>query len=385
MSLENDHRRLLFRLTLAVKLFFFLVLQAATLLPLFDASPLLVPNTKPGRALLRWDTFHFLHIAEHGYVYEHEWAFTGSRAYLLVGGMMVALACDNSQTLYSLSLHHLRSPELALLASLLSLIPTSPVTLYFAPYNEPCFTHFSYRGMLCCTRREWFKASLWFALAGTFRSNGIFLSGFILWGLLVQPFLARQMPTIKAILKSMALTTVVVTPFVAYQAYAYFVFCSSQREPLPEWCSRIPPSIYTHVQAKYWDVGFMRYWTLSQIPNFLIAAPTLMVIFAFSFYHLKRTTALKLSNEKDRSPLELAFENASITPHAIHATIFTSILLFASHTQIVLRLAASMPLVYWAAAWLLTQHPALGRLWVTWSVLWGVISTILWATFLPPA
>jgi phosphatidylinositol glycan class V len=60
-------------------------------------------------------------------------------------------------------------------------------------------------------------------------------------------------------------------------------------------------------------------------------------------------------------------------------------LLFASHTQIVLRLAASMPIIYWAAAWLLLEHPKWGRAWVTWSVLWGAVSILLWGAFLPPA
>lgn len=47
--------------------------------------------------------------------------------------------------------------------------------------------------MLCCTRQQWFFASVLFALAGMFRSNGIFLAGFIIWGLLGRPLLNRQM------------------------------------------------------------------------------------------------------------------------------------------------------------------------------------------------
>ena len=52
-------------------------------------------------------------------------------------------------------------------------------------YNYPS-------GMLCCIREQWFFASLLFALAGMFRSNGILLAGFIIWGLLVRPFLDRE-------------------------------------------------------------------------------------------------------------------------------------------------------------------------------------------------
>jgi phosphatidylinositol glycan class V len=122
--------------------------------------------------LLRWDSFHFLHVANYGYVYEHEWAFFPGSIYLtrflssildgLIGsdsfsnilsaGLLAVLACYTSQTLYSLSLYHLQSPGLALSASLLSLLPTSPATLYFVPDTEPFFTFFSYRGVLLLTR-----------------------------------------------------------------------------------------------------------------------------------------------------------------------------------------------------------------------------------------
>jgi phosphatidylinositol glycan class V len=379
--------------------------------------------------LLRWDTFYFLHVAKHGYVYEHEWAFFpgpiyltgylfdgGTLSHILLAALATVLACDTSQTLYSLSLHHLQSPALALSASLLSLLPTSPATLYFAPYSEPLFTYFSYQGtlpyvlsslilnaksgMLCCARHQWFKASLFFAFASAFRSNGILLSGFIFWGLIAQPAMAKRMvrkysslfysshslylqPTMRAIIKSIALAAIVIAPFVVYHLAAYVVFCS-ETSSRPGWCSQFPPSIYTHVQSTYWNVGFLRYWTLSQLPNFLLAAPTLLVILAFSFHHLKGTWHSS-SNRKDKSQLDCAFQNATIAPHAIHAIIFSLILIFASHTQIILRLASAMPLVYWAAAWLLYEHPALGRLWVTWSVLWGITSIICWATFLPPA
>jgi hypothetical protein len=43
-------------------------------------------------------------------------------------------------------------------------------------------------GMLACAESRWALASAYFTLAGSFRSNGILLSGFILWGMLVEPF-----------------------------------------------------------------------------------------------------------------------------------------------------------------------------------------------------
>lgn len=181
-------------LSVLVRLLVFVLLElSAAFLPLFDASPLLVRLHPLLRPLLRWDLFHFTHIAQHSYAYEHEWAFFPALPLIIRSRLAIlAFLCDPSQLLYTLSLYHLPSPKHALLATLLSLLPSNPVTAYFAPYTEPFFTYFSYWGMLCCTRQQWFFASLLFALAGTFRSNGVFLAGFLIWGLLVRPFLNRQ-------------------------------------------------------------------------------------------------------------------------------------------------------------------------------------------------
>ena len=151
MLVEDKDRRLIFALSVLSRLLVFVLLQlSAHLLPLFDASPVLVNGLNPLlRPLFRWDVFHFSHIAQHAYVYEHEWAFFPAlpltlRYSTLAGAL---LTFNTSQTLYTLSLYHLPSHNHALLATLLSLLPLSPVTAYFAPYTEPFFTYLSYRGM----------------------------------------------------------------------------------------------------------------------------------------------------------------------------------------------------------------------------------------------
>jgi phosphatidylinositol glycan class V len=169
------------------------LLGLGVLFPSFDAAA--------SSLLLRWDAIHYLHIARSGYVYEHEWAWLPGLPFLMallpdspfaIALVSLAVSFDASSTMYRLSLHHLRSPSLARLAALLALLPSSPVTLLIAPYCEPFFTYLSYKGMLYCTTSSYFAAALCFTLAATFRSNGFFLSGFIIWGLLVQPFLERK-------------------------------------------------------------------------------------------------------------------------------------------------------------------------------------------------
>ncbi|KAI0631661.1 GPI mannosyltransferase 2 [Trametes polyzona] len=429
---RND-RRILLALSCTATLLTLLLTLASSQLPRFDASPLLLIDPQPtGRtfrstiasAVLRWDTFHFGHTAKEGYVYEHEWAFFPGISWamrtwpalerllglrpadaplewedVLFGGFLASsvVSVFSVLALYDLTVLHFRSREIAWLACLLSLLPSSPVTLRIAGYTEAFFTFLSYRGMLCCARKQWFWAACYFALATVFRSNGITLSGFIAWGLVIEPLLQSRKFHIGRALYALVLCALTVSPFVLYQYYAYRLFCAGHTTPAP-WCSAFPPSIYTYVQGKYWNVGFLRYWTPQQIPNFLLGAPPLALLLTFTTRYIRLAflprlrAALLPSSRLDKrtaaapeGSFASPFLTPSIAPHALHALALSLVLLFASHTQIVLRLAASMPLTYWAAAWLLVERPRAGRWWVGWSVVWGAVSCVLWAVFLPPA
>ncbi|KAG2072328.1 glycosyltransferase family 76 protein [Suillus decipiens] len=399
-----------------------LVSISAYLLPLFDASPCIWISGTPPRplsVLLRWDVFHFAHIASEGYVYEHEWAFfnglpllmrmsahlqalagfsSSSWGTLLRGGAGMAILCDSTHVLYHLSLHHFRSPSLAFLSAALSVLSSSPVALKLAPYNEPFFTYFSYRGMLACARSHWAAASICFALASMFRSNGILLSGFILWGMLVAPFLTgrKDLLTPRCLLKCVLLTALPLIPFIHHNITAYLRFCGLLATSIPHWCtSNMIPSIYSHVQSKYWNVGFLRYWTVSNIPNFILALPALLHMFTFCWFYLSNLPATihyiapqicSKTNEAPSPPQpDSPFLSPALLPHVLHALALTLILTFNAHVQISLRLLPSLPLTYWAAARLILDLPKWGKAWVTWSVLWGALSCVLWAVFLPPA
>lgn len=102
----------------------------------------------------------------------------------------------------------------------------------------------------------------------------------------------------------------VIAPYILVQAYAYRKFCAWRTaaaeggsstfegeddsvggggttkateelrllvEQLHPWCARRVPSVYAHVQSAYWNVGALKYYQLKQIPNFLLAAPALLL------------------------------------------------------------------------------------------------------------
>ncbi|GAW01800.1 glycosyltransferase family 76 protein [Lentinula edodes] len=168
MTLERQHTRRLVFLSFLSRTFIYLVAYwSSSTLSLFDASPNLVQISQWSKPFLRWDVFHFAHIAEHGYVYDPN---------MLLASSMVAIACDSTIVLYRLTLHQCGSSNFAFLAAVLSLLSSSPATLRLAPCPEPFFTYLSYRGMLYCARSKWFFATICFSLASTFRSNGILLA-----------------------------------------------------------------------------------------------------------------------------------------------------------------------------------------------------------------
>lgn len=171
LTKQHQHLRLLDYLTVLSRLLAAALLYLSSYyLTLFDASPrtLYVPSTFPSftSSLFRWDAFHFTAIAKDGYSYEHHWAFFPGVPLLLHAAdrlpalffdsatpalswlalLNTVIAIPTTRAIYHLTLIHFRSPSFALLTALLSLLPASPATLYFAPYAEPIFTFLSYQG-----------------------------------------------------------------------------------------------------------------------------------------------------------------------------------------------------------------------------------------------
>lgn len=120
-----------------------------------------------------------------------------------------------------------------------------------------------------------------------------------------------------------------------------------------------------------------KYWTAAQIPNLLLAGPVFLVSLA---------TSLRFFLGASPDP--------KLVPYHLHHLGMTFLLMFASHSQIALRVCASDPVVWWgitesAFDWR-TKHSAhglttCGRVWVAWSLVWGLVSIVLWAGFYPPA
>jgi hypothetical protein len=98
--------------------------------------------------------------------------------------------------------------------------------------------------------------------------------------------------------------------------------------------------MYSALQRKHWNVGFLTQYHWRQIPNFLLALPVLFLATFTLFRYL--SFSLTAPNLHHRLPLLL-----SLFPYALHLMALLSVLCLSAHIQISTRvLLSSSPLLY---------------------------------------
>lgn len=147
-------------------------------------------------------------------------------------------------------------------------------------------------------------------------------------------------------------------------------------------------------------MGPFRYWTLAQIPNWLLAAPILVITihWLFLFYRRNLQQILRktfmphsISNYRYTTYNTLT---ESLLPHVHYTTAVLLLLVVSSHVQILLRFASpgSLPVVWWAIAWNACDNNAQLQsrsrhvyIIISCLLLWNIVSIVLYAGFYPPA
>ncbi|XP_026857435.2 GPI mannosyltransferase 2 isoform X2 [Electrophorus electricus] len=399
-----------------------LVLQAAlnAIIPDHEADAFSPPRTVKPRlldyttdvllgGLGRWDAEHFLFIAEHGYVYEHNFAFFPlfplvlysvastllwplSPFLTLHGRLLLAVAIANTTlfvlsavALFGLSCAVLQDRSLALLSSLIYCLTPANVFM-LSGYSETLFAALTFGGLWFLEKGFTLRACLFLCLATGARANGLVNAGFLLY-LPLQRSLAQAcvlskgsvwhsrchyyiVAALRYSLTSALCITVVVLPFGLFQLYGYYTFCRptvtqeqvpdvllnladkkgyrvpDEAAPTPSWCLMRIPILYSYIQDVYWDVGFLRYFKLKQIPNFLLALPiaTLSVMALYMYIKANPLFCLHLGLGKS------AKKGKEGKPPAN----------FYSSKVLTRFLASSSPVVYWISGHvLLCNEPSL--------------------------
>ncbi|SCU80481.1 LAME_0B03356g1_1 [Lachancea meyersii CBS 8951] len=268
---------------------------------------------------------------------------------------------------------------------------------FLGVYSEPLSALLTFSGMLC---REyatgydvrgalvipWTKWPIYtilstfcFAAAFAVRPNCVLLGlyyVFDLWNLLKSKNYRKA--TFMPLLSGLGMFCFLVY----YQYYAPYQYYCPERG---EWCAKkiwnLPvsyESLYSFIQSRYWNVGLLHYWTLNNIPNFIIALPNAIILWFSAIYFSHQ------------------YPCPNLRPLVLIVRVFLVVMVFFAHVQIINRVASFLPLHLWYIA---DRHNKLKftkdenmkgddklvRFYVIWLVFWLPLQTSLFASFLPPA
>ena len=210
---------------------------------------------------------------------------------------------------------------------------------------------------------------------------------------------------------------IVILPNVVFQWLGYVRFCKESSLDRP-YCHRATPSIYSFVQDHYWFVlhhpnhddhhltpppspslsltisscehrnnGLFRYWTLKQMPNFLLASPILLFSIAgiarYSSANWKAMLTAGLSRTNRTS--KRGYLNANVQCFVYYWLICVLLLVLYAHVQIATRFLSACPALYWYAALQCEGKHALAnaRVLLLYSLSYNVIGTCLFVNFYP--
>lgn len=347
----------------------------------------------------RWDSEHFLFIAERGYLLEHNCAFLPlfplslralgcllpwpeelqprSRLLLSAALLNALLSALAAASLYGLGRAVLGQQRQAFLAALL--FSLSPAGVFMAAaYSESVFAFLAFGAMWQLEKGHGWLSGLLFSLASGARANGMVNAGFFLYSrgrrfalqLQVGSASLRKLPLLWKQVLSLASSAAlacagIFLPFALFQYYAYVRFCGpgtgldqSIPEALlqlardkgyrvagmagakPPWCSQRFPVVYSYIQDTYWNVGFLRYFELRQIPNFLLALPvTLLGSWAAWTYVSTNprhclTLGLERSKSEEGGKARDGFCGPATFVYVVHATALLAFGFFCMHVQV---------------------------------------------------
>ncbi|KAJ4824739.1 hypothetical protein Tsubulata_014998 [Turnera subulata] len=282
-----------------------------------------------------WDSVYFVRIAECGYEYEQTYAFLpllpacisllsrtlfaplvsiiGLRAVLALSGYAVNNLAFVAAAVYfyRVSIIILGDADAALRASILFCF--NPASIFYSSiYTESLYSLFSLGGLYYLITGASNVAVLCFALSASARSNGVLNAGYFCFQTMHLAydavFVKRHACLAARVLIVGALRCVCTfLPFVAFQAYGYYNICHGRSpDKMSPWCKGKVPLLYNYIQSHYWGVGFLRYFQLKQLPNFMLASPILSLALCSILHYVRSqpeiflSLSFRASNEEKR-------------------------------------------------------------------------------------
>nr|XP_003701857.2 PREDICTED: GPI mannosyltransferase 2 [Megachile rotundata] len=366
--------------------------------------------------LSRWDGEYFIHIAKYGYVYENTLAFyplypiliriiaipiqkiffvLNFNSSLILAAVLINFVCfiKSAIIFYDLSKIVLRDKNISYKATILYCI--NPASIFFsAIYTESLFVYLSYYSMLRSIKLDPY-VSFPIALSILTRSNGMVNIGFPIYfrlKSLFHSFLTKhpnfslktlskfmyEITTLKSICVICNIIIISMVPFILLQIHNYIMFCIPNSNYMftsehiinygiknnlviagtnnSEWCNLKIPVAYAYIQKKYWNVGFLNYYEVKQIPNFVLAIPILYImITCIKEYFLEHKryfcTLGFIQNFKSKKEIKTKKYPMEMLVFVVHGLFLTVFCILFIHIQVSTRLICSAsPLIYWYCA-----------------------------------
>ncbi|ORD94845.1 hypothetical protein ECANGB1_2783 [Enterospora canceri] len=245
-------------------------------------------SASPLKHLISWDAMHFEQIQEHGYFYEHSMAFFPLHMKIasivscyIFNKTVVSIVLNNVYFLISALLIYkivliLHKPDenkhktsiFALKTATYFLLNSASV-IYSTIYTESLFTLLFLLGFYNYLNGSSVHSACLFSLSTLCRSNGIAFVCFLkpYW---IIPFMV---------------------PFGIYQLFCILLYWKNN-------CNFTIIIPYNFIQKTYWNQGFLKFYTLQQLPNIIIGLPSLLLasysLHSFKFNRLSALLMFKL-------------------------------------------------------------------------------------------
>ena len=166
--------------------------------------------------------------------------------------------------------------------------------------------------------------------------------------------------------------------------------------------------VYSHDMLTFYrGVGFLKYWTFSNLPLFLLAAPMLYILLRSSYQAWKvETFMIVVPSEQESKDYSREIRKTSTTGRDLHIDsaiarcfaipqmVLAILALTSYHVQIINRLSSGYPVWYWWLASLILEDRK-SSFWgvkfrctsiiTRWIVIYAMVQGGLFASFLPPA
>lgn len=250
-------------------------------------------------------------------------------------------------------------------------------------------------------------------VATMIRSNGLFNGIIFAWDAIdclpgvIGMLQRRNWPALFTLMGTLSAGMLIASGYVLPQIVAYIEYCTAGNER--PWCGTALPSIYSFVQSYYWNVGFLRYWTLSNLPLFALATPMILVLIGTAYatldrrqlVHVMDTISISKRPDSDSAQAQSKALFWNTVPRlALPQLILAGLAITTFHVQIVNRISSGYPVWYLILAIAMHPEPGAGEVrgrsvislcsrYAEWlvraSVMYAIVQGGLYASFMPPA